>query len=160
MRDAIFKIPNYATAKIFFKEESHRSTFLYHFDQSSRIKNRFEGTAYHAHELLYLFRNLENAFDSEEVSMARDFAASWIRFVNGENPWANNTEDSAINNRQWKVWGPNSQQDVKSEAQDEGVRNYSRMDRILAMGDGQLWKTWLIAVDALVNKRMRMGKDV
>jgi hypothetical protein len=53
--DAILKIPNYATVKIPFKEERHDSTFLYRFDQLSRINNHFEGTAYHAHELLYLF---------------------------------------------------------------------------------------------------------
>jgi carboxylesterase type B len=157
--DAVFKIPNYATAKMSF-EERHGSTFLYHFDQLSRIKNQLEGTAYHAHELLYLFRNLENAFNREEIAMARDFAASWIRFVNGENPWVTNTMHFAVSYRRWKVWGPNSQQSLRSETEDEDARNYSRMDRILAMGDGQLWKKWLIAVDALVNKRMQMGKNV
>jgi carboxylesterase type B len=155
--DAVFKIPNYATAKMSF-EERPGSIFLYHFDQLSRLKNQLEGTAYHAHELLYLFRNLENEFNQEEISMARNFAASWIQFVNEEDPWKNRA-DFAIN-RQWRVWGPNSQQALKSEAEDEDARNYSRMERVLAMGDGQLWKKWLIAVDALVNKRMRMGKDV
>lgn len=157
--DAVFKIPNYATAKLSF-EEKPGSTFHYHFDQLSRIKNQLEGTAYHAHELLYLFRNLENEFSAEEITMAKDFAASWIRFVNGEDPWASKTKDSAVNSRQWKVWGPNCQQSLKTETEDEEVRNYLRMERILAMGDGKLWTKWLMAVDALVNKRMRMGKNV
>lgn len=157
--DAVFKIPNYATAKLCF-EEKPDSTFCYHFDQLSRIKNQFEGTAYHAHELLYLFRNLENEFSAEEVAMAKDFAAFWIRFVCGKDPWAIKKTGSTVKSRQWKVWGPSCQQSLKCEIEDEEVRNYLRMERILAMGDGKTWTKWLMAVDALVNKRMRMGKNV
>jgi carboxylesterase type B len=147
--DAIFKIPNYATAK------KSPGTFLYHFDQRSRIKNTMEGTAYHAHELLYLFRNLENEFSPDEVSMAREFAAAWIRFINETHPWE---VDSVV--RQWKTWGPNSDHSVRTESDDEDIRMYTRMERILSMGNGETWKRWLNGVDALVNKRMRMGKFV
>ncbi|KAH8698738.1 Alpha/Beta hydrolase protein [Talaromyces proteolyticus] len=150
--DAIFKIPNYAAAMAISRDRPDLHYF-YHFDQRSMIPNSFEGTAYHAYELLYLFRNLENEFSPDEITMARDFAASWIRFINGEIPWKTDFKC-----RQWKVWGPNSQQKVLNETEDENVRLYSRMARILEMGNGQVWKKWLNGVDALVNKRMRMGR--
>jgi hypothetical protein len=46
---------------------------------------------------------------------------------------------------------------VKSELEDEDVRMYTRMDRVLEMGDDQTWKWWLDWVDVMVNNRMRMG---
>jgi carboxylesterase type B len=74
--DSFFKIPNYVIAKASFIEKRSSSTFLYHFDQRSRIKNAIEGTTYHAHELLYLFRNLESEYNADEVSLVREFALS------------------------------------------------------------------------------------
>ncbi|CAK38346.1 hypothetical protein CBS115989_2251 [Aspergillus niger] len=149
--DAVFKIPNYATALANSALHDRGSLFLYHFDQRSRLKNPLEGTAYHAHELLYLFRNLETEMDDGEREMARGFAAAWIRFCNGEAPWS-------ASKAEWKVWGPDSVQSVKSEEEDENARSYKRMKRILGMGNGQTWKRWLTGVDVLVNKRMNMGK--
>ncbi|OOF91807.1 hypothetical protein ASPCADRAFT_56735 [Aspergillus carbonarius ITEM 5010] len=149
--DAIFKIPNYATALANSTLRDKGGLFVYHFDQRSRLKNVMEGTAYHAHELLYLFRNLADEMNDEENKMAEEFAAAWIKFCNGDAPWT-------ASRGEWKVWGPNSVQAVKGEAEDEDVRSYNRMQRILAMGGGESWKQWLAGVDALVNKRMNMGK--
>ncbi|GLA74415.1 hypothetical protein AtubIFM55763_005657 [Aspergillus tubingensis] len=149
--DAVFKIPNYATALENTTLRDKGGLFLYHFDQRSRLKNPLEGTAYHAHELLYLFKNLETEMDEGESGMAKDFAAAWIRFCNGEAPWS-------ARKGEWKVWGPDSDQSVKSEDEDEETRSYQRMKRILAMGNGETWKRWLAGVDVLVNKRMNMGK--
>lgn len=50
------------------------------------------------------------------------------------------------------VWGPDSQARMKSEEEDE-VRNYTRMETILGLGGGEVWKQWLAAIDALVNNR-------
>ncbi|RHZ65808.1 uncharacterized protein CDV56_102899 [Aspergillus thermomutatus] len=151
--DAVFKIPNYATALKSMHLHEQKALFLYHFDQRSRIQNALEGTAYHAHELLYLFQNLKNKMSPEERAMARDFAAAWIKFTCGEAPWTASKGD-------WKVWGQDSAQAIRSEEEDENVRLYARMRRLLAMGDGKTWKRWLNGVDALVNKRMNMGKGV
>ncbi|KAL4981383.1 Alpha/Beta hydrolase protein [Aspergillus falconensis] len=149
--DAVFKIPNYASAFANTALDDKGSLFLYHFDQRSRLKNALEGTAYHAHELLYLFKNLANKLSDEENSMAEAFAAAWIRFCNGQAPWR-------ARRAEWKIWGVDGAHAVKSEEEDEAVRSYTRMKRILAMGGGKTWKRWLAGVDALVNKRMNMGK--
>ncbi|KAL2787796.1 Alpha/Beta hydrolase protein [Aspergillus keveii] len=149
--DAIFKIPNYATALANTRLRDRKALYLYHFDQRSRIENSLKGTAYHAHELLYLFKNLGNLMNEEENAMAHDFAAAWIRFTNGDAPWQ-------AADAQWKVWGQDCAQAICDEAADEDVRGYKRMQRILAMGGGETWKRWLAGVDALVNKRMNLGK--
>lgn len=149
--DAVFKIPNYATALENTTLRDKGGLFLYHFDQRSRLKNPLEGTAYHAHELLYLYKNLETEMDESERGLAEGFATAWIRFCNGEAPWS-------ARKGEWKVWGPGSVQSVKNEEEDEETRSYQRMKRILAMGNGETWKRWLAGVDVLVNKRMNMGK--
>jgi carboxylesterase type B len=146
--DAIFKVPNYVTAR-----ECRRrgvlegALFLYHFDQRSRIRNSFEGTAYHAHELLYLFGNLENEMNEAERGMVQEFASAWIRFASGVAPWKVESEKT------WMVWGPDAQSRVKSEDEDEDMRNYTRIERILELRGGSAWKQWLAAIDSLVNNR-------
>lgn len=146
--DAIFKIPNYVLSQISPQLRDRGTLFKYHFDQRSRLENPLEGTAYHAHELLYLFGNLDNELNEDERYMAREFASAWIRFIHGDLPWEREGEGDG-----WMVWGPESQYRVKSEEEDESVRGYSRMKRILSLGDGETWKKWLAGVDALVNKR-------
>jgi hypothetical protein len=91
--------------------------------------------------------------DEGEKAMARDFTAAWIMFCNGQVPWAGGK-------REWKVWGPESAQAMRTEEQDEETRSYTRMQRILSMGGGGTWRRWLSGVDTLVNKRMNMGKAV
>ncbi|KAH2762895.1 hypothetical protein KXV94_006155 [Aspergillus fumigatus] len=140
-RDAVFKIPNYATAL----GNSHLA------DKRALFCNALEGTAYHAHELLYLFQNLTNEMDEREKAMTQDFAAAWITFCNGQAPWTGGKGE-------WKIWDPESIQAVRTEEQDEETRSYTRMQRILSMGRGGTWRRWLSGVDALVNKRMNMGK--
>ncbi|KAL3496405.1 Alpha/Beta hydrolase protein [Aspergillus germanicus] len=149
--DAIFKIPNYATALGNTRLRDRKALYLYHFDQRSWLENALQGTAYHAHELLYLFKNLGNFMNEEENAMAHSFAAAWIRFTNGDAPWQ-------AADGQWKIWGQDCAQAICDEAADEDVRGYKRMQRMLAMGGGETWKRWLAGVDALVNKRTNLGK--
>jgi carboxylesterase type B len=144
--DAIFKIPNYVLA-----QTAKESSFLYHFDQRSRLQNAFEGTAYHAHELLYLFMNLENEFNEEEKQMAREFSSAWIRFANGMAPW--NVESA---DRAWMVWGPASKVELKNETQDQETRDYKRINMVLLLDEGRLCEKWLAGVDALVNRRWKL----
>ncbi|KAJ6075305.1 uncharacterized protein N7446_003082 [Penicillium canescens] len=82
-----------------------------------------------------------------ESVMAREFAAAWIRFANGVEPWI------AQGGRKWMIWGPHSRMGVKSEVEDEDIRQYTRMERVLRLGDGEVWMQWVAAVDALVNRR-------
>jgi carboxylesterase type B len=149
--DAVFKIPNYATANASTHLKNQNKLFTYHFDQRSSLKNSLEGTAYHAHELLYLFGNLDNKLSAAERAMARDFAEAWIKFSHGYPPWS-------AREGHWKVWGPDSVQTEKAEEEDEEARSYTRIRRMLALGNGKTWKRWINGVDALVNKRMNMGK--
>ncbi|KAJ5708346.1 hypothetical protein N7488_008147 [Penicillium malachiteum] len=144
--DAIFKIPNY----LFAQKSAGKKRFIYHFDQRSRIPNAFENTAYHAHELLYLFMNLENMFNEEEKVMARGFSSAWIRFANGMQPWDTHQQD------QWMVWGPYSEMKLKTELEDQEIRDYERMKLILELDEGRVWKRWLAGVDALVNQRWKL----
>ncbi|KAJ5949112.1 hypothetical protein N7454_000696 [Penicillium verhagenii] len=144
--DAIFKVPNYLLSQM-----AGEAPFLYHFDQRSRLRNLLEGTAYHAHELLYLFMNLENEFNEEEKQMAREFSSAWIRFTNGLAPWSVESEE-----RKWMVWGPSSKIQLKSEAEDQKTRDYRRIREILQLDGGECWKRWLAGVDALVNRRWKL----
>jgi carboxylesterase type B len=150
--DAIFKIPNYVLAQICGGGKSgiEGRFYSYHFDQRSRIRNSFEGTAYHAHELLYLFGNLENEMNYSEREMVKEFMSAWIRFANGLAPWHPKAEE------RWMVWGPDSKSELKNEAKDEDVRGYERIKRILGLGDGTVWKKWLAGVDSLVVRRWKL----
>lgn len=149
--DAVFKAPNYLTATAYGRLDERNALFKYHFDQRSRLKNAFEGTAYHAHELLYLFGNLDNEMNQDEKTMACEFAASWIRFVNEKAPWK-------APRGSWMIWGLEGRWSAKTEEEDEETRSYRRMREMAELGDGETWKKWLAGVDALVNKRMNMGR--
>lgn len=154
--DAIFRLPNYSTAICNERLASSDSLFLYHFDQRSRIKNSLEGTAYHAYELLYLFKNLEDEMNEEEMKMAFDFASAWIKFAHGIKPWTPSA--SAEGNQRWKIWGPNGKQATMFEVEDEDVRSYSRFRKILNIGEpGISWYKWFLAIDEIVNKRGQLG---
>jgi carboxylesterase type B len=150
--DFIFKIPNYALAKECAKHGplERGFPFLYHFDQRSRLPNTLEGTAYHAHELLYLFGNLAGEMNDDERQMTREFSAAWIKFANGLEPWRANDSTS------WMIWGQNSKVELKTETEDQDVRNYARMNRILQLDEGKSWRKVLAGIDSLVNRRWKL----
>ncbi|OOQ84833.1 acetylcholinesterase [Penicillium brasilianum] len=147
-----FKILNYALAKECAKHAAStgRSPFLYHFDQRSRLPNSLEGTAYHAYELLYLFGNLEGEMNEDEKKIAREFSMAWIKFANGAEPWRADESPS------WMIWGPNGKIELKTESEDQGVRNYTRMNMILQLDDGKAWRKGLAGIDSLVNRRWKL----
>lgn len=153
--DAIFKIPNYVLSQICAgKTPVKRDFYAYHFDQRSRIQNVFEGTAYHAHELLYLFGNLDNEMNGLEWEMGKEFRSAWIRFTNGLPPWQSNV------GKAWMIWGPDSNFALKSEVEDEDIRGYERIKMILGLENGATWKKWLAGVDSLVTRRWKLFHDV
>lgn len=156
--DAIFRLPNYLTAIQNSKLSSQNKLFLYHFDQRSTIKNSLEGTAYHAHELLYLFKNLKDEMTEEQRFMAKDFASAWIKFAHGEDPWP--VPASGHSQRYWKIWGDHGKQAVVTEAEDEEIRRYLRLDAMLNIGEpGVTWHKWYQAIDQIVNKRWKVGEN-
>lgn len=149
--DAIFKIPNFVTANICTRLQAEGSFFKYHFDQRTRMKGPLQGTAYHAYELLYLFRNLDNELNEKELDLAESFVKAWVEFCHGNKPWENGSDE-------WMVWGPDGSHQVKSEADDDTTRGYTRFKNVLNMDeDNSVQKKWLRGIDTIVNKRMRIG---
>ena len=149
--DFICKIPNHALAKERAKHglSEGRSLFLYHFDQRSRLPNTLEGTAYHGHEL-YLFENLAGEMNEDEQRIARDFSVSWIKFTNGIEPWGANDSTS------WMVWGQDGKVELKTETEDQDIRNYTRMDMIVQLDEGNVWRKGWAGIDSLVNRRWKL----
>ncbi|KAH7010706.1 putative acetylcholinesterase [Macrophomina phaseolina] len=152
--DAAFRLPNYITSKTNKRLADQNRLFLYHFDQPSRIKeSAWQGLAHHALDMIYLFGNLDECLSNEERSMARDFARAWIEFVHGDAPW-----DSR--ELHWMIWGPDSKYTLKSVDEDEATRHYKRFEAMLNVGDpGSTWKKWFLGIDAIVCKRMNIGRN-
>lgn len=146
--DAIFWVQTYLHAHASRVER----TYAYHVDQVSTLDNALKGLAYHAIELLYVFRNLEEEMTEGQRALSRKMAADFVRFAYGEDPWERFGEG-----KKWMVYGPNDKWAVKSESDDEDVRRYARMKKIL---DAGLFPKWAAAVDYVVNKRWILGAVV
>ncbi|KAH6718645.1 acetylcholinesterase [Leptodontidium sp. MPI-SDFR-AT-0119] len=149
--DIIFKIPNYLTAQRCARLRERGKLFEYHFDTRSTLDNVLNGTAYHAHELLYLFGNLKESMSVQQQAMADTLSAAWIHFVSGKDPWEAG-EDTVM------IWGKNAQWGLKTKQEDEPERGYKRFEALLEMGGESLFTKVLAAVDEIVNQRTRMGK--
>lgn len=149
--DACFKIQNYETALLNKRLQAENAVFKYHFDQRSRLDNALKGKAYHGFEIVYLFGNFDHELNEAERAMARDLASAWIKFTYGDEPWKSGLGI-------WKVWGPDCQQRVETEEEDESVRHYARFKEVLALGAGGIWRKYLTAVDYLLMKRANVGK--
>ncbi|KAB2568565.1 Para-nitrobenzyl esterase [Lasiodiplodia theobromae] len=128
-------------------------TYAYHVDQVSTLDNPLKGLAYHAIELLYVFRNLEEEMSEGQRELSRKMAADFVRFAYGEDPWERFNGEG----KKWMVYGPDDGWAVKSESDDEDVRRYARMKEILDTG---LFPKWAAALDYIVNKRWILGAVV
>lgn len=146
--DAIFWVQTYLHAHASRVER----TYAYHVDQVSTLDNPLKGLAYHAIELLYVFRNLEEELSEGQRALSRKMAADFVRFAYGEDPWERFGEGE-----KWMVYGPDDGWAVKSESDDEDVRRYARMKAILDTG---LFPKWAAALDYVVNKRWILGAVV
>jgi len=150
--DAVFRIQNYETALVDGRLQEEKALVKYHFDQRSRLHNILQGKAYHGVDVLYLFGNLENKFNEQERAMALDVQSAWVRFIHGQVPWQS---EYGV----WKVWGPDSQENVETELQDEPIRHYSRFKLLLALGSvDHLWDSYMLAMDYLLMKRDNVGR--
>ncbi|KAF4456137.1 hypothetical protein FALBO_15481 [Fusarium albosuccineum] len=143
--DATFKSHNWIAA--------HRSkipqTFGYHFDQVCTHESFLKGLAYHAIDLLYLFLNFDEHLTEDQRKLARNMADNFIDFAYGKDPWPR-ISDGAY----WMRYGPDETCKAVTEAEDETVRKYSRMQKIINMG---VYEEFTLAVDDVAGKRHRMG---
>lgn len=141
--DTIFKAENYVMA--------HRSkipqTFAYHFDEPSTVENPLRGTSYHAIDLLYLFRNLRTSMTEQQKALSDQLAGHWIDFAYGKDPW-----ERFGSAHRWMVYGPNGEAHLKTEAEDEGIRRYKRIDTILGLGKG-VYQAFADAMDYVAWQR-------
>lgn len=143
--DVIFKTQDFVTV--------HRSkvpqTYGYHFDQRSTLDNMLKGLSYHALDLLYVFMTLQDEMSPSQISLGKKMLGAWVNFAIGRDPW----ERFGVANK-WMVFGPDDQCKLKTEAEDESVRHYSRMKKLLDLG---IYQDLLAAVDYICVKRHRMG---
>ncbi|RYC89435.1 hypothetical protein BFJ63_vAg7688 [Fusarium oxysporum f. sp. narcissi] len=143
--DSVFKIHNWIAV--------HRSdipqTFGYHFDQVCTHDSIYKGQAYHALDLLYVFLNFDERLTPGQQKLARTMAGSFIDYSYGKDPWPRVTDGD-----QWMRFGPDETSKVVTEAEDENVRKYSRMQKILDMG---VLEELILAIDNLACKRDKMG---
>ena len=124
--DAVFKIENYQTGIVNKRLRDEGALFKYHFDQRSRIHNALQGKSYHGFDVIYLFRNLDTELNEAERAMGSGLQTAWLRFVYGQAPWQKETDTSL-----WKIWGPDCQEQIETEEQDERIRHYSRFNRVI-----------------------------
>ncbi|CAI6068794.1 unnamed protein product [Clonostachys chloroleuca] len=123
--DALFIVENFVMAH----RSKVRQTFGYHFDQRSTLDNALNGTAYHAIDLLYLFRNLRHEMTDEQKALSDEFAGHFIDFAYGKDPW-----EPFSKAQKWMVYGPDGKANLKTEGEDDQVRHYQRTRQILDMG--------------------------
>ncbi|KAF4966917.1 hypothetical protein FSARC_5450 [Fusarium sarcochroum] len=142
--DSLFKVQNRIHASV----SRIPKTFGFHLDQVSTFESPpFKGLAYHALDIGYAFLNLADNLTAAQQELGEKMAAGFIDFVWGKEPWP-----AYGRNKEWMIFGPDDKWGVKTEAEDESVRGYERMDKILDMG-GEVLDRWVDAVDCLVNKR-------
>ncbi|KAM5377485.1 hypothetical protein ACJZ2D_004854 [Fusarium nematophilum] len=143
--DTGFKSHNWVAA--------HRSnipqTFGYHFDQVCTHESILKGLSYHALDLLYLFLNFDEHLTPAQQKLARSMASHFINFAYGKDPWTRVSDGAS-----WMRYGPNEELRVVTESEDDKVRKYSRMQRILDMG---VYEEFTLALDDITGKRHRMG---
>nr|CEG05071.1 unnamed protein product [Fusarium clavum] len=143
--DAVFKMHNWAAA--------HRSqvpqTFAYHFEQVCTHESLFKGLSYHALDLLYLFLNFDEKLTPGQHKLARTYANSFIDFAYGKDPWPRFSDGA-----KWMLFGPEEESKVVTEEEDEALRRYTRMKKIVDMGVAD---DFVAAVDHFATHRDRLG---
>jgi carboxylesterase type B len=143
-RDVFFTMPNYMLAQ---PTKHPRKVYWYHMDQTSTLDNPMRNLAYHAIDAYYVFLNAMSEMTPEQSRLALKMADDFILFANGDEPYS----DFATEKR-CAVYGPNDSWSIKSEEEDEGERQYSRMANII---DGGLYEKFWSAMDDFVADRQR-----
>ena len=145
MSDSAFKTQNWLAA--------HRSqvpqTFGYHFDQVCTHDSPLRGLSYHALDLLYLFHNFDEKLSPAQRELGDEMANCWIDFAYGKDPWPRISDGNS-----WMRFGPNDKSKVVCESEDDSIRKYSRMQKILDLG---IYQDFFHMIDDVGVKRRRMG---
>jgi hypothetical protein len=117
---------------------------------SSTIKADLERDGFKgALDLLYLFLNFDEHMTEGQRELARTMANHFIDFAHGKDPWPR-----VSNGDSWMRYGQHNIHKVVTEAEDEKVRKYSRMQKIMDMG---IYEEFTLARDDISGKRHRMG---
>ncbi|EEA25194.1 hypothetical protein TMatcc_006584 [Talaromyces marneffei ATCC 18224] len=144
--DIYFKAHNWVAAR----RSNLPQTFAYHFDQRSAFEDDpFKGLAYHAIDLHYIFLNSMERHTPEGKELAYAMAGHFIDFAYGKDPWTKYADGYS-----WMRYGPDNKCTVVTESEDEPVRHFSRMQKIIDKG---IFQRALEAVDDISTKRYRMG---
>lgn len=130
--DSSFVVQDY----LHVHQSSRPQTYAYHWDQVSTLDNALKGTAYHAIDLLYVFMNLFEEMTPQQIELARKVAGDYIDFAWGKDPF----ERFNVAKR-WMVYGPDDGWGMKSEEEDEPVRNYERIKEVIGSGVLDSWVT-------------------
>ncbi|KAJ4256866.1 hypothetical protein NW762_008962 [Fusarium torreyae] len=146
--DSLFKIQN----RIHVSVSRVPKTFGFHLDQLSTFESPpFKGLAYHGLDIALAFLNLADDLTASQQKLGEKIAADLLDFVWGKEPWP-----AYGRNKEWMIYGPNDGWTIKTESEDELIRGYERMDKILELGD-EVLDRWVEAVDYIVNKRWLQG---
>ncbi|KAH7379270.1 carboxylesterase-like protein [Phaeosphaeria sp. MPI-PUGE-AT-0046c] len=105
--------------------------FLYHFNEGIPWEGRFQGEAGHILDVAYLFQGFNEHLNAEQKKLARTYAEDFIKFVNGEDPWApvKNGDMAA------RVYGPSSEGITTEFVENGEPAKVGRDDRILKLGE-------------------------
>ena len=145
MSDSAFKTQNWLSAN----RSEIPQTFGYHFDQICTHESPLQGLSYHALDLLYLFLNFDEKLTPAQRELGREMANYWIEFAYGRDPWPRIKDGNS-----WMRFGPNDKSKIVTESEDDAVRKYSRMQKILDLG---VYQDFFHVVDHVGGKRQRMG---
>lgn len=121
--DVYMRIPNVAIGDACVNLNTPVPSFFYHFDQRCSFSdNIYNGDAFHALDLVYIFLTRYEGVSPEERPVADAMHTAFIEFTHGVSPW-----EEYKASRKWRVWGPNGKIKMLSEDEDEKARNYSRL---------------------------------
>lgn len=98
--------------------------------QTSKVKNSYQGTSFHALDLQYVFLNMHEDLEDEDLAFGQLVAEKYIRFAYGEAPWGQYHPAD----RKWGVFTEDYKVDVRTELEDDPVRHYSRWDKLEERG--------------------------
>ena len=93
------------------------------------MKNSLYGTAFHALDLQYVFLNMHNDLNEEDLAFARLVSEKYIRFAYGEPPW-----EPYHPSKSWGIFTSDYKIESRNEIDDESVRHYTRWDTITQKG--------------------------
>jgi carboxylesterase type B len=113
--------------------------FLYHFERGNTFRTGppLRGLATHLLDASFLFMNLNENLSEGDRALAREMAARWISFANGEDPW---TPYGAQGNAMCMT--DQGEFIVRTEKEDRlrGERRWEKWSVVESIGVEKIWK--------------------